>query len=373
MVHIRKIYEMATTSLYAGNGAGGKITYNHELNYSPDEYIPKLFRTKAAYKKYEGFLQIAADELGFDLTITPAPYLGRGKYIKIKGEHFSAGSAKDGEFELFWGTNNKVPVSTYLRNEMNVDGTNYPIVHELADEYQKRYEGVSESQVNEALRRGNGDDYRFFIVSQKEADALVEEYGSVEAIPNDVFIKEAEDEGTVYNIDDFAAAYNNMDLPTIGYSVLRILPKIVYSKVTNYLGESKVALTAAERGQSDALVRRELKQWAESTCDWLATQKEGCRWYNLGSSNTKTGTMAIVMGWENGFDNDADENPNANGSWRICTKLAYNCDDLQCDYGVDWEMPYDEATGNVDDTDGEYFSVEDVYCLYDKWKNEYKA
>ena len=83
--------------------------------------------------------------------------------------------------------------------------------------------------------------------------------------------------------------------------------------------------------------------------------------------------MAIVMGWENGFDNDADENPNANGSWRICTKLAYNCDDLQCDYGVDWEMPYDEATGNVDDTDGEYFSVEDVYCLYDKWKNEYKA
>jgi len=91
---------------------------------------------------------------------------------------------------------------------------------------------MTESRVNEALRRGNNDDYRFYVVSQNEADKLAGEYGSVEAIPNDVFIREAEAEGTVYSIDGFADAYNNMDLPTVGYSVLRILPKIVYSKVS---------------------------------------------------------------------------------------------------------------------------------------------
>lgn len=98
--------------------------------------------------------------------------------------------------------------------------------------YDRIRRGMTESQVNEALRRGNSDDYRFYVVSQNEADKLAGEYGSVEAIPNDVFIREAEAEGTVYSIDGFADAYNNMDLPTVGYSVLRILPKIVYSKVS---------------------------------------------------------------------------------------------------------------------------------------------
>lgn len=131
--------------------------------------------------------------------------------------------------------------------------------------------------------------------------------------------------------------------------------------------------TAAERGQSDVAVKRELKEWAESTCQKLVDQKEGCGWYYLGSSKTTTGDMAIVMGWSDGFDNDNSGNPKADGSWRICTKLAYNCDDIECDYDIDWEMPYDEATGDVDDTDGEYFGVDDVYYLYDKWKKEYKA
>jgi hypothetical protein len=139
MVHIKRVDEMMGASLYGGNG-NGRITYDSELGYNPDEYIPKLFRTKSAYMKYEGFLQIAADELGFDLTIKPAPYIGRGNYIKIHGEHFSAGGTKDGEFELFWKTKNDVPVSTYLRNEMNVNKVNYAIVSRLADEYQSRYE-----------------------------------------------------------------------------------------------------------------------------------------------------------------------------------------------------------------------------------------
>lgn len=117
-----------------------------------------------------------------------------------------------------------------------------------------------ESRVNEALRRGNSDDYRFYVVSQNEADKLAGEYGSVEAIPNDVFIREAEAEGTVYSIDGFADAYNNMDLPTVGYSVLRILPKIVYSKVSESrasrggrtLNESKL-LDAIRKYDSDKL------------------------------------------------------------------------------------------------------------------------
>lgn len=29
--------------------------------------------------------------------------------------------------------------------------------------------------------------------------------------------------------------------------------------------------------------------------------------------------------------------------YTICCKMAVNCDDLQCDYDVDWVMPFDEG------------------------------
>ena len=61
---------------------------------------------------------------------------------------------------------------------------------------------------------------------------------------------------------------------------------------------------------------------------------------------------AIVLGWADGFE--ADETDDCtDGTWRLCVKLAYQPWNslMQCDYDVDWLMPYDEESGEVDDTE----------------------
>ena len=39
---------------------------------------------------------------------------------------------------------------------------------------------------------------------------------------------------------------------------------------------------------------------------------------------------------------------------------------MQCDYDLDWEMPYDKATGEVDDTETDISSVKDIDWLYEQ-------
>jgi hypothetical protein len=36
---------------------------------------------------------------------------------------------------------------------------------------------------------------------------------------------------------------------------------------------------------------------------------------------------------------------------RVLCKIAYNCDDLQCDYDIDWYMPRHKDDGDVWDTE----------------------
>lgn len=66
----------------------------------------------------------------------------------------------------------------------------------------------------------------------------------------------------------------------------------------------------------------------------------------------KGNSWAIVLGWADGFEEDPNDN-NLDGTWRICVKLAFQPWNsiMQCDYDVDWQMPYDEVTGEVDDTE----------------------
>lgn len=52
----------------------------------------------------------------------------------------------------------------------------------------------------------------------------------------------------------------------------------------------------------------------------------------------------------------------ANDNGNIRGKVAYNCDDLQCDYDWDWEMPMSD-NGEVDDTDIIVTSEQDVDWL----------
>lgn len=83
----------------------------------------------------------------------------------------------------------------------------------------------------------------------------------------------------------------------------------------------------------------------------MKTDKEGVYFWLLPMEDTEN-NWAIVLGYSNGFDeNEQDEF--SDDTWRLCIKLAYQSKNsaMQCDYDLDWDMPYDEISGDVDDTE----------------------
>lgn len=62
---------------------------------------------------------------------------------------------------------------------------------------------------------------------------------------------------------------------------------------------------------------------------------------------------AVVLGWSQGMDPKPGNKFIDDNGYGICMKLAYQPANsiMQCDYDVDWLMPYDEESGEVDDTD----------------------
>lgn len=77
--------------------------------------------------------------------------------------------------------------------------------------------------------------------------------------------------------------------------------------------------------------------------------------------------FAIVIGWQDGYEKDKDLTQQEDGGeiWTLCGKVAYNCDDLQCDYDYDWYMPSDKE-GDIYDTSIAIHSVEDIDYLTDE-------
>ena len=87
----------------------------------------------------------------------------------------------------------------------------------------------------------------------------------------------------------------------------------------------------------------------KSDIAWLNSEKSGCCHHVVASTDAGT-VLAIVVGWGPGFDEAAPGTPNADGTWRICAKIAYQHANnaMQCDYDVDWYQPYNLETGDVD-------------------------
>lgn len=92
------------------------------------------------------------------------------------------------------------------------------------------------------------------------------------------------------------------------------------------------------------------KEFIEAVAEMRRTHGYGTYYWIIGEDEEND--WAIVLGWGNGFE----ENPNddcTDGTWRICAKLAFQSKKsiMQCDYEVDWLMPYDEETLEVDDNE----------------------
>lgn len=87
---------------------------------------------------------------------------------------------------------------------------------------------------------------------------------------------------------------------------------------------------------------------------------EGTWFFDLDKADGKRWAIAIAwMDWDNTND------------WKLYAKVAYQPTNsiMQCDYDIDWIMPYNEETGEVDDTETEITDIEkDVDWLLKEWE-----
>lgn len=94
-----------------------------------------------------------------------------------------------------------------------------------------------------------------------------------------------------------------------------------------------------------------VKEFTAAVEDMRRTHGNGTYFWWL-DKDDKGNNWAIVLGWSDGFD-ESETDDCADGTWRLCVMLAYQPWNsiMQCDYDVDWTMPYDEESGEVDDTE----------------------
>ena len=109
----------------------------------------------------------------------------------------------------------------------------------------------------------------------------------------------------------------------------------------------------------------EIKQAVE----FLLKEKQGCYFkpLKIDNGNNKWG---IVIGWGAGFD-EKEKTSFSDREYRICSKIAYNNSALQCDYDIDFVMPYDKETGiNEDWYENNYKRYSGINGLLNKFIKE---
>lgn len=119
------------------------------------------------------------------------------------------------------------------------------------------------------------------------------------------------------------------------------------------------------------------KEFIEAVAEMRRTHGYGTYYWIIGEDD-KGNTWAIVLGWQDGYEPEPDDDC-MDGKWRICAKLAYqpNNSIMQCDYDVDWLMPYDEETMEVYDNEVSIYPNTDLQGVvnwllecYDSYLND---
>ena len=94
-----------------------------------------------------------------------------------------------------------------------------------------------------------------------------------------------------------------------------------------------------------------IEQICKAIKEMRTSHDNGTYYWYLGQDDNNN-DWAIVLGWQDGYEEDKNDDC-TNGIWRICLKLAYQPSNsmLQCDYNIDWLMPYNLKTGEVYETE----------------------
>lgn len=93
------------------------------------------------------------------------------------------------------------------------------------------------------------------------------------------------------------------------------------------------------------------KKAVKEKVEWVLENKGGVAWFNMGWLEDGR-ELGLVIGLGEGYDKDDKliQIEDNGVLYTVCSKLAVNIDDLQCDYDWDWYMPWDKD-GNIWDTD----------------------
>lgn len=84
--------------------------------------------------------------------------------------------------------------------------------------------------------------------------------------------------------------------------------------------------------------------------DWMMQHDDGCAFQKMGRTDDGR-ELYLVFGWSDAYERGEPFQQHKNDKcWTLVAKLAFNTDDLQCDYDFDWTMPWSDD-GTVYDTD----------------------
>ena len=116
----------------------------------------------------------------------------------------------------------------------------------------------------------------------------------------------------------------------------------------------------------------EIKAALPAAVQNMISQNEPIGTYHWKIKHIKQNVWAIVLGYSDGFEPEPN-NPYRKGDCNLCIKLAFqpNNSVMQCDYDIDWLMPY-EDNGDVDDTELTLSEGDDLNEAVDWLFNQFK-
>ena len=120
------------------------------------------------------------------------------------------------------------------------------------------------------------------------------------------------------------------------------------------------------------LTRENLIEGLTKAIEHMKSTHESCTYYWI-LHKDNVNTWAIVLGWSDGFEEDSD-NEFQDGTYALCAKLAYQPNNsLMQEYDIDWTMPYDEETGELNFDEAIVNSVDDAESIIDWLLAMYKG
>lgn len=93
----------------------------------------------------------------------------------------------------------------------------------------------------------------------------------------------------------------------------------------------------------------EFAKQLKNAADYLAEHKDEGGCYHFNKTTIKNNNLFIVLGWADGWDEETDNDKYCDDGYRLCVKVGYQDVNnmMQCDYAVDFDEPWDKATGDT--------------------------